>query len=122
MNTIQSTAPVEKLQTGIDGLDLIGYGGLPKGRTTLISGTAGSAKTIMACQYLAGGITKHGEGGVFVTFEESPKDIRKNMLGFGWDIQKWENEARWAFVDAAPHPGEETYVTGTFDLDRKSVV
>jgi circadian clock protein KaiC len=77
-------------------------GGLPKGRATLIAGTAGSAKTVFACQFLAEGI-KSGENGVFVTFEEPPQALRKNMGGFGWNIRQWEENRQWAFVDASPN-------------------
>jgi circadian clock protein KaiC len=108
--------PVEKIETHIDGFDLITMGGLPKGRTTLISGTAGSAKTVFTIQFLACGITTAKDNGVFVTFEESPEDIRKNMLGFQWPIEKWEAQGRWAFVDASPQPSEERVVTGNYDL------
>jgi len=107
---------IEKLETGIPGFDLISNGGLPKGRTTLVAGTSGSAKTVMSCQFLAEGITNGGENGVFVTFEESPEDIRRNMLGFTWDIPSWEAGDQWAFVDASPEPGQESIFTGTFDL------
>lgn len=107
---------VEKLETGIPGFDLISNGGLPKHRTTLVSGTAGSAKTVFATQFLAAGITQADENGVFVTFEEAPGDIRKNMLGFGWDIQRWEDEGKWSFVDGSPQPGEEIAETGSYDL------
>ena len=105
---------VKKLPTGIPGLDLITVGGLPMARTTLVTGSAGSAKTIFAVQFLAQGI-KSGESGVFVTFEESPADIRTNMIGLGWDIADWERAGKWAFVDASPQP-EETIVTGAYDL------
>lgn len=107
---------VEKLETGIAGFDLISKGGVPKGRTTLVSGTSGSAKTVFAVQFLAEGIMKSNEAGVFVTFEESAADIRRNMVGFGWDIQQWEDEGKWTFVDVSPHPGEETIVIGDYDL------
>src|ERR1051325_9696944 len=107
---------IEKLETGIPGFDFIAYGGLPKGRTTLVTGTAGSAKTVFAAQFLAEGIIKSNEPGVFVTFEESPEDIRLNMLGFGWDIKRWEAEGRWAFVDASPQPEQEEIVSGSYDL------
>jgi circadian clock protein KaiC len=105
---------IDKLPTGIPGLDLITEGGLPRNRTTLVTGSAGSAKTVFAVQFLAEGI-KEGENGVFVTFEESPKDIRENMKGLGWDITEWEKGGRWAFVDASPQP-EETVVAGSYDL------
>ena len=107
---------VEKLETGIPGFDLISNGGLPKGRTTLISGTAGSAKTVIACQFLAEGIKKADESGVFITFEESPNDIRQNMLGLGWDIQRWETDGQWTFVDASPLLEQEQIVVGDYDL------
>src|SRR5688572_7202337 len=103
---------IEKLATGIPGFDLIARGGLPKHRTTLVSGTAGSAKTVFAVQFLIAGIKQYNEKGVFVTFEEPPEDIRRNMLGFGWDIRKLEAEGKWAFVDAAPTPGDRHVVAG----------
>lgn len=110
------TATVPKLRTGIAGFDHVANGGLPKGRATLVSGTAGSAKTIFAAQFLADGILKAGEPGVFVTFEESPAEIRRNMASLGWDILAWESAGRWAFVDASPQPEIETMVVGSYDL------
>ncbi len=107
---------ITRLATGIPGFDLIASGGLPRSRATLVSGTAGSAKTVFAAQFLAAGILNAGEPGVFVTFEESPGDIRANMLGFGWDIERWEREGSWAFVDASPRPNEEAVVSGEYDL------
>ena len=112
----QASKSVPKLETGIPGLEHITDGGLPQGRTTLLSGTAGSAKTVFAVQFLAEGISKMDEHGVFVTFEETPDDIRKNMTGFGWDIETWEAEGKWAFVDASPQPGEESVVSGSYDM------
>ncbi|WP_373480938.1 circadian clock protein KaiC [Geminocystis sp.] len=106
---------IEKLETGIPGFDFLAEGGLPKGRATLVSGTAGSSKTVFASQFLVEGI-KRGENGVFVTFEEPPKAIRSNMSGFGWKIREWEENRQWAFVDASPQPGERPMVTGEYDL------
>jgi circadian clock protein KaiC len=106
---------IEKLPTGIPGFDFVGHGGLPLNRATLIAGTAGSAKTIFVTHFLVGGIER-GEGAVFVTFEDSPADIRKNMQGFGWDIARWEKENQWAFVDISPEPAESTPVVGAYDL------
>lgn len=107
---------VEKLRTGIVGFDSIANGGLPNGRTTLVAGTAGSAKTVFAAQFLVRGITEAEEGGVFVTFEETPDDVRKNLLAFGWDIPAFEAAGKWAFVDVSPQPDEQVVVSGEFDL------
>src|SRR5437868_932891 len=95
-------ASVQKLPTGIASFDVIAKGGLPRNRTTLISGTAGSGKTVFAVQFLATGISDANEHGVFVTFEESAADIRQNMRSFGWNLDQWEQEGKLAFVDASP--------------------
>ena len=98
-----SEVPVRKISTGIATFDVIAKGGLPEHRTTLVSGTAGSGKTVFATQFLAAGIGE-GTNGVFVTFEESADDIRTNMRSFGWDLSRWEREGKLAFVDASPDP------------------
>ncbi|MET0396430.1 MAG: circadian clock protein KaiC [Longimicrobiaceae bacterium] len=108
--------PITKLHTGIPGFDTVAEGGLPRGRTTLIAGTAGSAKTVFATHFLASGIRDAGESGVFITFEDTPEDIRRNMLGFGWDIAGWEREGKWAFVDAALRADDQAVVVGDYDL------
>ena len=106
---------IEKLLTGIEGFDLVTNGGLPIGRSTLVSGTAGSAKTVLAVQFLVEGAAR-GEHGVLVTFEEAPADLRRNVLGFGWDIAKLEAEKKFAFVDASPRPDEERLEAGSYDF------
>jgi circadian clock protein KaiC len=116
MSDHDTDAPVRKLATGIPSFDVIAKGGLPKNRTTLVSGTAGSGKTVFAMQFLAAGIRDTGESGVFVTFEESAADIRKNMQSFGWDLERWEREKKLAFVDASPDPDVEVIESGSFDL------
>ncbi|HMA68134.1 MAG TPA: circadian clock protein KaiC [Desulfosalsimonadaceae bacterium] len=108
--------PIKRLATGIAGFDLITCGGFPKGRISLVTGTAGSGKTLLAVQFLAEGIRRYGQAGVFLTFEESPEDIRRNMIGLGWDIAAWEAEGKWIFVDASPRVSEETIIVGEYDL------
>jgi circadian clock protein KaiC len=107
---------IDKIKTGIPGFDLISEGGLPAQRTTLVAGTAGSAKTIMAAQFLAEGIRSGKIPGVFVTFEENPEDLRKNLVSLGWDISSWEAKGKWLFIDASPMVEEETIEIGTYDL------
>lgn len=112
----QSVIPVEKLATEIPGFDLVTMGGLPRGRTTLVAGTAGSAKTVFAAQFLAEGILRSQEGGVFVTFEESPDDLRRNMASFGWPISDWERQGLWRFVDGSIQAHDDEHVVGRYDL------
>ncbi len=104
-----------KVASGIPGFDEISHGGLPKGRTTLASGTSGSGKTVFSAQFLYKGITECGENGVFVTFEETPTDIIRNTKTFGWDIEKLVKENKWAFVDASPDEADNTEA-GQYDL------
>jgi circadian clock protein KaiC len=106
---------VEKVPTGIAGFDEIALGGIPRGRTTLVSGTSGAGKTVFAMQFLMGGIQDMDESGVFVTFEETPYDITRNMKSFGWDLEKNIDEAKFAYVDASPSE-DETIQVGDFDL------
>jgi circadian clock protein KaiC len=108
--------PVEKVPTGIAGFDDMAHGGLPAGRTTLVAGTAGSAKTLFAAQYLAGGINDYDEPGVFITFEETPEDIRSNLISLGWDVEAWEQADMWRFVDVVPDPEQDLPVAGAWDL------
>ena len=114
-NLLDPIDEVEKIPTGIDGFDFICYGGLPKSRFTLLSGTAGAGKTIFAAQFIAEGI-RLGEKGVFVSFEESLGDIRRNTLGLGFPIQQWEEEGQWTFVDGSAPVGERPVEAGSFDL------
>jgi circadian clock protein KaiC len=115
----QSITPVlggvEKIRTMIEGFDDISHGGLPLGRTTLVSGTSGTGKTLFSLEFLYKGITYFHEPGVFVTFEESPSDIIRNACIFGWDLQGLINEGKLFILDASPDPeGQE--VVGNFDL------
>src|SRR5690242_9122261 len=105
MSTHTLAVPLPKLATGIPGFDLIAQGGLPLGRSTLVAGTAGSGKTVFASHFLAAGVrAAEPEPSVFVTFEDAPEDIRRNMRSFGWDIAAWEREGLWRFVDASVSP------------------
>jgi circadian clock protein KaiC len=107
---------IARVPSGIDGFDDILHGGLPQRRLSLVTGTAGSGKTLLAVQFLAQGIAEHDEGGVFVTFEERPSAIRRNFRSFGWDISAWEEAGHWTFVDASPQHDDETVIAGSFDL------
>lgn len=117
MKPASPTGSIRKIPTGIVSFDIIAKGGVPENRTTLVSGTAGSGKTVFAMQFLAEGIRGADEHGVFVTFEESASDIRKNMGSFGWDLDGWEREGRLAFVDASPDPEIEVVEAGGYDLN-----
>ena len=108
--------PVPKLETGVVGLDQITLGGLPQARTTLVSGTAGTGKTLLALEFLVRGIQEHDEPGVFITFEERPEDIRRNAASLGHDIPAWEASGRWVFVDASDAGPESEEVVGSYDF------
>ncbi len=106
---------VQKICTMIEGFDDISHGGLPIGRTTLVSGTSGTGKTLFSIQFLYNGIIHFDEPGIFVTFEESPADIIRNAQSFGWDLQQLIDDGKLFILDASPDP-EGQDIVGSFDL------
>ena len=77
-----------KCPTGIKGLDEITNGGLPKGRPTLLAGNAGSGKTLIAMEFIVKGALEYDEPGVFMSFEESDRELAQNVTSLGWDLEK----------------------------------
>jgi circadian clock protein KaiC len=106
---------VERIPTGINGLDEALTGGLPKGRSTLITGSTGTGKTVILNEFIYRGITQFKEHGVYVAFEESKKDIIKNVKSFGWNYASLIAQKKLAFVDAGALK-EMTFEGGTYDL------
>ena len=90
----------EYLPTGVEGLDELVGGGFPRGRIILVLGGPGSGKTILASQFLYKGISQYGENGIFVSLDESKNNYYSEMLKFGWDFQKAEEEGKFFFIDA----------------------
>jgi circadian clock protein KaiC len=78
--------PLEKAATGIEGLDEITDGGLPKGRPTLLVGDAGSGKTLLAMEFLVRGATQCDEPGLFMSFEETAEELAQNVASLGFDL------------------------------------
>jgi circadian clock protein KaiC len=109
-------AQLQKCPTGIQGLDEITQGGLPRGRPTLVCGDAGSGKTILAMQFLVRGITQYDEPGVFIAFEENAQDLAINMASMGVDVGRLcaENKLAIDWVHLNPAEIEEA---GEYDLD-----
>lgn len=112
---MSSSDAIERVPTGISGLDQVALGGLPAGRSTLVTGTTGSGKTLFAVEFLAHGIRALDQAGVFVTFEETAAAIRRNARSMGRPIELWEREEKWTFVDASADV-EETSTVGDYDF------
>src|SRR5262245_29539626 len=88
LNGKTKPATLPKSPTGIKGLDDITEGGFPTGRPTLICGTAGCGKTLMALEFLVRGATEFGEPGVFVAFEETAEELTENVRSLGFDLDQ----------------------------------
>src|SRR4030042_6926477 len=73
------TPSLRKAATGIPGLDELTGGGLPKGRPTLLCGSAGCGKTLLAMEFLVRGVVNYGEPGVFMAFEENTREVAVNF-------------------------------------------
>ena len=90
----------ETVQTGIYGLDEMMGGGFPKNRIILILGGPGAGKTILASQFLYKGITEFNENAIMVSLDEGKDHFYSEMMNFGWDFQKAEEESKFGFIDA----------------------
>ncbi len=106
---------IEKALTGIAGLDEITFGGLPYARPSLISGYAGSGKTVLAMQFVLNGIAKYDEPGVFISLEETEADLRQNMSSFGYNLPEMEKANKLALENIKIRRNT-LYHSGRFDL------
>jgi circadian clock protein KaiC len=108
----QGTEHSDKISSGVAGFDEITGGGLPRGRVSVVLGGPGCGKTIFALQGLVTG-AKAGEPGLFVTFEESPAQILKDMKHFSWGLTGLQGEGV-EFLDA--QLSQTIIQGGAFDL------
>ena len=83
---------IAKAQTGINGLDEITFGGLPKGRPTLVCGGPGCGKTLLAMEFIVKGVTLFNEPGVFMSFEEKGSELADNASSLGFELEKLQKE------------------------------
>jgi circadian clock protein KaiC len=117
MRSQQTTHPsLEKCPSGITGLDEITSGGLPKGRPTLICGSAGCGKTLFGIEFLVKGATKYGEPGVFMAFEETAEELTENVRSLGFDLNQLVEQQHLA-VDFVHIERSEIEETGEYDLE-----
>lgn len=105
----------ERVPTGIVGLDHLIEGGLPKGRSILITGEPGTGKTIFALQFLVDGL-RRGEKGIYVSADESPMDVLEQGASLGWDLERHVESKELAILNAGtylsslPGAGRERHV------------
>jgi circadian clock protein KaiC len=111
-----SSLALPKALTGIQGLDEITNGGLPRGRPTLVSGSAGSGKSMFGLEFLVRGATQYGEAGVFMSFEETIPDLTKNAASLGFDLPRLVADKK-LFMDYVHVSRSEIAETSEYDLD-----
>ncbi len=107
---------IEKSLTGITGLDEITFGGLPKGRNTLVCGFAGTGKTLLGTEFIVHGATMYNEPGVFILFEETPEELTKNVASLGFDLNAL-CEQKKIYFDFVHVERSEIEETGEYDLE-----
>ncbi len=91
---------IRKVETGISGLDKMLQGGFPEGRMILVTGGPGTGKTIFCSQFLQHGAAK-GEKTVYISLDETKTHFTEEMLTFGWDFKKLEQDNKFKFIDAS---------------------
>ena len=94
----------ERAPTGIQGLDQVIEGGLPKGRSFLVTGDPGTGKTIFALQFLMEGL-KRGEKCIFVSADEGPIDVMEQAASLGWDLEPYVESKALAILNAGTYLG-----------------
>ena len=115
---------MERIPSGIFGLDELLSGGFPKKRNILLSGACGTGKSIFSMQFIYRGALEFGEPGVYVSFDEVTDKMREDMLNFGWDIKAAEDQGLVTLDDAAsaraglPSEEEHAMVPGQLDFDK----
>lgn len=105
-----------KAPTGIQGLDEITAGGFPRGRPTLICGSAGAGKTLLAMEFMIRGVTEYNEPGVFMAFEETASELAQNVRSLGFDVDELIKEKKM-IVDFVRIERSEIDETGDYDLE-----
>ena len=110
------TAQLEKAPTGITGFDEVSSGGLPRGRCTLVSGAAGSGKTIFGLEFLVQGALKYGETGVLMSFEESSLNLRQDVSSLGFNLQELVDNKQLV-LESCRINRSEVVTIGSFDLE-----
>ncbi len=110
------SAGIAKCPTGIHGLDEITDGGLPQGRPTLVCGSAGSGKTLLAMEFIVRGACDYDEPGIFIAFEETEDDLAANFASLGFDLPALIREKRIA-LDYVHVERSEIEETGEYNLE-----
>ena len=113
---MQAPDSLEKCQTGIKGLDEITFGGIPLGRPTLVCGGSGCGKTLLAMEFLVRGAAEFQQPGVFMSFEETPLELRQNFASFGFDIKKLK-EDNLLDIDHVDLTQRGATTTGEYNLE-----
>jgi len=111
-----ATSSLPKAQTGIQGLDEITGGGFPRGRPTLICGSAGAGKTLLAMEFLVRGATQYNEPGIFMAFEETAAELTQNVRSLGFDLDQLTKKKKLA-LDFVRIERGEIDETGDYDLE-----
>jgi circadian clock protein KaiC len=92
---------LERISTGVPGLDSLIEGGIPKGSTLMVVGNSGSGKTILCSHFLYEGLTAKEEKGLYISFSESKAQFYANIKTLGMDFDKFERQTKFAFLDFA---------------------
>jgi circadian clock protein KaiC len=111
-----TTARIAKAPTGIQGLDEITGGGLPRGRPSLLCGGAGCGKTLLAMEFLVRGAVEQDEPGVFIAFEETSDELPANVRSLGFDLEKLTEQQK-LLVDHVMIDPNEIIESGAYDLN-----
>ncbi len=115
-NPASQKSQLPKCPTGIQGLDEITGGGLPRGRPTLVCGGAGCGKTLLAAEFLVRGAVQFKEPGVFMSFEETESELKANVTSLGFDLAGLVRRKK-ILLEHVHIERSEIHETGEYDLE-----
>jgi KaiC/GvpD/RAD55 family RecA-like ATPase len=112
-----SSEDIEFAKTGVSGIDQMLEGkGIPRGYTVILAGGPGSGKTILSIHFLHNGVTQFDEPGVYVSVDENPVFVKRNMAKLGFDLERLQKQGKFAILDVSPI----RYVKGRVAGERSS--
>ena len=100
---------MDRVKTGVPGLDKILSGGIPRNQLVLLTGTSGTGKTVLCNQFIFNNVKKFNENAVYLSFEEPTDFIKQNARLFGWDFDAIEKSRKFQFIKYDPYRIEDVF-------------
>ncbi len=96
------SAEKNQIKIGIQGLDEVLMGGIPRGNVTVVQGPTGSGKSLLGMEFVYRGITQFDHPGIIVVFETSPEKLIRDAASLGWNFQELQEQKKLQIIFTSP--------------------